>query len=248
MTAVSLIRASLQPAGTITSNGLVGEYYEYDIDLPIDTTAGGGIVAGGNGLLQAVLKVTDETYKQNSMSIQLNVDNTLPTGVWNYNNDLSDQAGIFSFYGNETNGGDYLLIGSAEDTGTISGIDRVEVYFVKSGKFYNPSVDNSTVENDTQAVTTSSIADMTGTPQIIPYTTGSAYIINVDNRSERGLYDTDPTDGDSDGFQESLRSKGTYDEWFVYFDAEKFPDGPMDMYTLVYDTAGNVAYEQWISR
>jgi len=230
--------------GTITPNGLVGDYYEYDIDLPINTTAAGGIVAGGNGILQAVLKVTDETFKQNTMSIQLNVDNTVPTGVWNYNSDLPDQAGIYSFFGNETDGGDYLLIGSAEDTGTISGIDRVEVYFVKNGKFYNPSIDNSTIENDTLAVTNSSVADMTGTPQMIPYTTASPYIINVDNRTERGIYDTDLVDGDNDGFQENLKSKGTFDEWFVYYDTKKFPDGPMDMYTVVYDTAGNYAYEQ----
>ncbi len=228
--------------GTVTDNGVVSGYYEYDIDLPIDTTDTGGIVSGGNGLLQLVLKVTDETYKQNSQSIQLNVDNTLPTGIWNYNSDLTDQAGVYTFSGNATNGGDYLLIGSAEDSGTISGVEKVDVFFVKDGNFYNPT-DGSTV---TTTGNTSTVADMTGTDQSIPYPPAISYddlVISIDNRSERGIYDTDPTDGDQDGFEESLRSKGTYEEWFVYFDTEVFPDGPMDLYYVVYDTAGNMSYE-----
>ncbi|MBN2511019.1 MAG: hypothetical protein JXB03_12115, partial [Spirochaetales bacterium] len=173
-----------------------------------------------------------------SLSIQLNVDNTLPTGEFNYNDDLADTGGIYSFYGNATDGGDYLLIGSAEDAGTISGIESVQVYFVKGGNFYNPTTGATT------AVTTADVPDMTGTPVTIPFITDAAYIIDVDKRSERGLYDSDLTDGDQDGFQESLRSMGTFDQWYVYFDTTVFPDGPMDMYTVVYDEAGNYAYEQ----
>ena len=225
--------------GTITDQGLVSGYLEYDFSINVDTTAAGGIVTGGNGILQVVLKAIDETFKQSTVSIQLNVDNTLPTGVFNYNNDLADVGGIYPFYGNAGSGGDYLLIGSAEDTGTISGIESIQVYFVKGGNFYNPKTGAMT------AVTTASVPNMTGTPvPNTPYTTDASYIINVDKRSERGLYDTDPTDGDNDGFQESLRSMGTFDQWFVYFDTTVFPDGPMDMYTVVYDAAGNYAFEQ----
>jgi hypothetical protein len=227
--------------GSVTDNGLVEGYYEYDIELDIDTSSTGGIVAGGNGILQTVLRVTDETFKQNTMSIQFNVDNTLPMGVFNYKDDLayigSPPDEIYSFYGDESSGGDYLLIGSAEDTGTISGIESVRVYFVKGGNFYNPST------GVTSAVSSATVSDMSGTDQLIPFTENPSLIIDVDKRSERGIYDSDPSDGDADGFQESLLSKGTYDEWFVYFDTSVFPDGPMDMYTVVYDTAGNYAHD-----
>jgi hypothetical protein len=189
-----------------------------------------------------VLKVTDETFKQNTYSLQLNVDNTLPTGLFNYNDDLPffgpPANKTYSFFGNAGLGGDYLLIGSAEDTGTISGVESIQVYFVKGGNFYNPKTGATT------GTSTASVPDMTGTPQVIPFTQDPALLIDIDNRSERGIYDTDPVDGDNDGFEESLRSKGTFDEWFVYFDAAVLPDGPMDMYTVVYDTAGNYAFEQ----
>ena len=228
--------------GSVTDNGLVDGYYEYDLELELDTTAAGGIVPGGNGILQAVLRVTDQTFKQNTLSIQLNVDNTLPTGSFNYKDDLSyigtPPAEIYSFHGNSTSGGDYLLIGSAEDTGTISGIESVRVYFVKNGNFYNPTT------GSTSAVSTADVPDMSGIEQMIPFTEDPSLLIDVDKRSERGLYDDDPADGDDDGFQESLLSKGTYDEWFVYFDTSIFPDGPMDMYTLVYDTAGNYVHQR----
>ncbi|MDC7234101.1 MAG: Ig-like domain-containing protein [Spirochaetales bacterium] len=228
--------------GVITENGLQGGYYEYDIDINVDTTNAGGIVSGGNGILQTVFKVTDETIKQNSLSLQLNVDNTLPTGEFNYNDSLNyfgpEANKVYSFDGNAALGGNYMLIGSSEDVGTISGVEGIEVFFVKSGNFYNPKTGATT------AVSNANLPDMSGVEASVPYTTDSSYFIDINTRSERGIYDTDPNDGDDDGFQESLKSKGTYDEWYVFFDTTVFPDGPMDLYTVVRDTAGNKAYEK----
>ena len=240
----------------IGDNGLVGSYYQYDIDIDVDTTSA---VTDGNGILSIVLKVTDETYKQSTYSMTLNVDNTLPTGVWNYNSALTSISDLYTFSGNDPDTDDCMLIGSVKDTGTISGVARVEVYFVKNGNFISP-----VTQNDTLSTTgySANIADMSGTEVGIPFiqtpieddyaTTAeyesalalfNNYVISIDNRYERGIYDDDAEYGDNDGFQESLKSKGDYDEWYVYIDSTILPDGPLDLYYLVYDTAGNVSYE-----
>jgi hypothetical protein len=111
---------------TITYTGATNPY-AYRIVIPIDTTT---VVSGGNGTLQVSLKVTDKTYKQTTQPVQYSVDNTLPEVAWNLPATLSYQGSIpneiYSFYGSGSTINNELF-GKASDTGTISGIAKVNV-------------------------------------------------------------------------------------------------------------------------
>jgi hypothetical protein len=226
------------------------------------------------------------------------------------------------------------FIGSATDTGTISGIDYILVYFVKNGNtFWSPrrsGVSTSTTGNtavvrgtdidlnfDGDAVDTGEnvgvdatipVAPLTLDPVgmvtatydslatdrmslqcsalvgnmdiqpgwIIEFTGGTQrsinafnnvsgtvswlsplpavpadasihishllYSVRIDKRTELGSYDNVAGIGDGDGFQESLKPKTGYDEWLSYFDTSALPEGPITLYFLVYDEAGNRVY------
>ena len=232
--------------GTVTGEGTVNSLKSYGISVDVDTTT--TAVAGGNGILQIVLKITDATFKQSTTSIELNVDNTLPVTTWNYNNSLTYTGTppneIYTFSGNATDGGSYMLIGDATDSGTISGINKLHVYFVKDNQFQSPidANDDQVPDFAPTATSNSTVADSTGTDQSIPFTENANYLIVIDSRLEQGQFDTVGGVGDQDGFEENLKSKGTFDEWFVYFDSKVFPDGPIDIYFVAYDEAGNKSY------
>lgn len=80
----------------------------------------------------------------------------------------------------------------------------------------------------------------------VPYTsaaypaggTGPAYAIRIDKRTELGANDGNEN-GDGDGFQESLKDKGGFDEWFAYFNTTLLPNGPLTVYYVVNDENGN---------
>jgi len=241
--------------GTITipngSNPQTDGFYSYDIDVPIDTTDT-NIVPDGNGILQVILKVVDQTYKQNSTSLELNADNTPPTGEWDYNSSLPYEGTppdeVYTFEGNQSEGGSYMVLGSAEDSGTISGIQKIDVYFIKDedndgtpDNFYSP-VDGTATEITTDDFYNDIYNQNGQSASNVPYPDDTTNIISINTRSERAIYDSDNELGDEDGYQEYLASKGTYDEWFAYFDTTVFPDGPIDVYYVVYDTAQNRSY------
>lgn len=232
-----------QAGYSITPSG-AGPYI-YDIDIPVDTTTA---IAGGNGVMNIQLSVTDQTNKQQSESLSYNVDNNLPTIHWNEDDvgtllDLpfigTPPNEVYNFKGKESSGaGDdaYKVLGAAIDSGSISGISKVNVYFVKGGSFWSP------IDGASTAVANSDIADDTGTPVSIPFTENSSYVITIDNRIEQGLFDQEGGIGDFDGFQESLKAKAGYDEWYSFFDTTQLPDGPIDIYAVAYDEAGNISY------
>ena len=220
--------------------------FTYDFSRPIDTTAYDG--ADDSGILNIVIQVSDETYKQSNYSLSLNVDNSPPAVSWN------DPARIpyigippneiYDFFGdNDTAGSQNQLFGSATDSGLVSGIGKINVYFVKNGNFESPkaAVAPSAV---TLSVAGDELYDEAGTAVAtgIPFTEDSDYIITIDNRIENGAYDQVSGVGDEDGFQESLKAKSGYDEWYAYFDTAELPDGPIDVYYVAYDDAGNKSY------
>lgn len=233
----------------ITDQGTTNPY-KYYIEIPIDTTSIDDPIStlvGGNGLLSIQLSITDQTNKQNSESITYSVDNNLPTIHWNEDGsgvlqDLPFIPGIppiYTFKGNSgTSDADdaYKVLGAAIDSGTISGISKVNVYFVKAGSFYSP------VDGASTAVVNSDIADDTGTPVSIPFTENISYVITIDNRIEQGIFDQTADIGDFDGFQESLKVKSGYDEWYSFYDTTQLPDGPLEIYAVAYDEAGNMSY------
>ena len=245
-------------SGDITGPSGTGPY-TYDISIDIDTTDT-GIVLGGNGLLDIQISVTDRTNKQSSTSVSYSVDNTLPKVAWNEDGDgtLLDlpfiTGPVYTFKGNENTGESddaYKVLGAAEDSGTISGIEKVNVYFVKdvSGTLYFMSPVDSETYTDLAVGSSYAVIDDdgdSGTAGVsIPFTENSNYIITIDNRIEQGTFDDQdlyPGIGDGDGFNESLKTKEGYDEWYSFFDTKELLDGPLNIYAVAYDEAGNMSY------
>ena len=142
--------ASFQPIEDIAGYQIIDagttNPYQYRIKIPVNTATA---VAGGNGNLDIVLKITDQTYKQTTRTVQYRVDNTLPEVAWNltgtppnlvaklpFQDSIPDE--IYSFLGDGSTNSN-LLFGKASDSGEISGIARIDVYFVKDGSdFINP--------------------------------------------------------------------------------------------------------------
>ncbi|MBI9097457.1 MAG: Ig-like domain repeat protein [Spirochaetaceae bacterium] len=172
----------------------------------------------GDGSMTLYIRIEDTVGKITDKTLAINVDTVEPTGVWDYNNELTKVAGITSLDGTNTK-----VVGSVEDTGDISNVDRVDVFFVKGSDFHSPRATAST------AISGNSIP------------TDSSYIISVDNRFEIDSDSESP--GDNDDFLEGLRSKGTYDEWYAYLNSTILPDGPIDVHFASYDGSGNRSIE-----
>ena len=187
---------------------------DYDLHVSIDSAAH----IATSGILYLRVKVVDNANFQKLNYINLNVDNVFPGGA--YTGDASDihGSGLFS-----------RVQGTATDSGTVSGIDRIEVYFVRGGLVYNP------LTGETTTVGAKDFEDGSGS---VPYTTDAAYKINIDNIYEQGLGDSGGN-GDGDGFNESLTVAGSTYNWWAEFDSTKIPDGTIDIRYVVFDHAGN---------
>jgi hypothetical protein len=236
----------------------VGDKKRYAFSQVIDTkTVNGAAFAGGSGVLYVVLKATDATYKQNQVNLNFSVDNIIPTAAWNLPASLVPISGtvgsgteIYGFAG--AGGTSARVYGRAIDTGAISGIDHVDVYFVKGANLVDPKTGGTTAA--ATSALSDQLCDQSGVPQAgVPYTTdaygpggsGTHYAIRIDKRTELGQFDSNGTLGDGDGFNESLQAKTgspNYDEWYSYFDSTKLPDGPLYVYFVAYDEAGNKSY------
>jgi hypothetical protein len=250
----NFVAVSSVAGATISGDVGSGNPYTYRIAIPVNTATA---VAGGNGDLQISLKVTDQTFKQTTSSLTYHVDNTLPTTAWDTPAQLTNvSGGIYSFSGSSTSGAGNItanmVYGQAIDSGTISGVDHIDVYFVKNGnQLYDPK--NGGFTTATNSVSGDLLYNQGGTVATgVPFTQDAwtsanaadphHYAIRIDKRTELGQFDTNPSLGDGDGFQESLKAKSGYDEWYAYFNSTKLPDGPMTTYFVAYDQAGNKRY------
>jgi len=185
---------------------------DYSISQSIDTTA----YIPTSGILPLKLKVVDNASNSTDTSINLNVDNILPTGSW---------TGVL----NDITGVAFKVQGEALDSGTVSGIDKVEVYFVRSGNVYNPSlVDTSIV------VGTADFGDGNGSVQ---YPASGSYKITINDLDELG--NDGGANGDGDTFNESLTLSGSTYSWWAEFNSGNIPDGILEMHYVVWDKSGN---------
>ena len=187
---------------------------DYDLHVSIDSADH----IAFSGILYLRVKVVDNANFQKLNYINLNVDNVYPGAA--YTGDASDiyGSGLFS-----------RVQGTATDSGAVSGIDRIEVYFVRSGLVYTP------LTGATTPVGSKDFGDGSGS---VPYTTDAAYKINIDNIYEQGLGDSGGN-GDGDGFNESLTIAGSTYNWWAEFDSTKIPDGTVDIHYVAFDHAGN---------
>lgn len=231
--------------------------YRYRVQIPVDTTTA---VAGGNGLLNVILKLTDKTFKQTQVSLEYSVDNTRPELMWNVPSTIpfigSAPSEVYTFRGGPSDA-DRInqLFGKAIDSGLVAGIGRVDVYFVKGGNILSPRVAGQTLAPTSASLYRSGL-DRNGdgdyvdaneyppaaAPSSVPWTDEAAWVVRIDSRTELGQFDANETLGDQDGFNESLRAKVGYDEWYAFFDTRVLPDGPLQVYFVAYDEAGNASY------
>jgi len=230
----------------------------FELDTNSATAIGGTVYQDNEGELNVIFRVTDETNQASQTTVELAVDNKRPGGVFNHNDLLTyigaDRAsGLYSFSGN--NGTANLLVGNISDAGIINGVRQVGVYFVKDmnsddlydagDKFWSPRLNQT---GTAIGATVSMYATGSSSATFVPYPVDGDYIIMVNNRTENLIYDTDPENdfGDDDGFQESLLAKTGYgyDEWKVYFDTIKLPDGPMWIFSIYEDNAGNRSFQR----
>jgi hypothetical protein len=193
----------------VTQNAL----NDYDLHIPVDTTA----YIPTSGILYLRLKVIDNANYQKLNYINLNVDNVYPDGT--YTGDASDIRGASLFS---------RVQGTATDTGAVSGIEEIHVYFVRAGNFHNPQTGGST------AVVTTDFGDGNG---LVPYPASDTYKIIIDNPLELG--NDAGGNGDGDGYDESLTVAGSTYNWWAEFDSTNISDGVIDIHYVVFDNAGN---------
>lgn len=103
----------------ITSSSTKISDTQYNISQIIDTTA----YIPTSGIFPLKLKIVDNAGNSTDNSINLNIDNIIPTGSWT--------NGVDNI--NDIHGSAFKVQGIALDPGTISGIEKIEVYFARAG-------------------------------------------------------------------------------------------------------------------
>jgi hypothetical protein len=194
-------------SGTFVQN----DVNDYSIDIPINT------IAISSGILYLRLKVVDNANYQKLEYINLNVDNVYPEGI--YTGDSLD------IYGSDVHS---RVQGTATDAESVSGIEQIQVYFVRGGSVYNPQT------GGTIGVGSTDFGDGNGS---VAYTVNPSYKIIIDNRYELG--NDSGGNGDGDGYDESLTLAGSTYNWWAEFDSTNIPDGTVDIHYVVFDNAGN---------
>jgi hypothetical protein len=185
---------------------------DYSISQSINTTS----YIPMSGVLPIKLKVVDNASNSTDTSINLNVDNILPTGTW---------TGVLE----DINGTTFNVQGQAIDSGTVSGIDKIEVYFVRAGNVYNSALADISV-----AVGANNFGDGNGS---VPYPSSDSYKIIINDPDELG--NDSGVNGDLDGYNESLTLSGSTYSWWAELNSENIPDGTIDLHYVVWDKAGN---------
>ncbi len=185
----------------------------YSINTVIDTSDIPDVGAVNSGDITLRLKVTDSTNYQSLYSLHYYIDNVEPS---------SDMAqDITNIQGSEA-----VLYGEANDLGSVSGVNRIAVYFEKDGNFYNPRNGSAT------AVTT---ADIDGIN--ITYPTDSSYLVIIDSIAET----IGGSDVDGDGINEQLHI-GNPSDWMFEIDSNLIPDGDFKIHFVVFDNSENAVY------
>ena len=215
--------------GVIVGAGISGAGAAYTLNLSVDTSAVPNVGAISSAILYMRIRVVDYSNFQTLSYINLNVDNQYPTGTWD---DVgADPMEIESNYA--------LLQGTATDTGTVSGIESVEVYFIRGGDIFNfvpdgggPGVFEAagTIDLDGDAV-----PDAPYRPALQGTETEDSFLIRIDNPLEFGGTGTP----DGDGRDESITKSGADYDWYAYFDSTPILDGAVEVHYIVFDSAGN---------
>jgi len=232
---------------TLTQDGGV---HSYDLVLDVDTTGPTGLDIG-SGILYLRIRVDDGTLNhvnQTISLINLYVDNLYPEGEWAFP-DPEDPLDLRPDP-RDINGAAALVQGTATDTGVISGIEEIHVYFVEPGspdQVYDLDWDVLPEAAALTDVVTTDFGDGGGSVSYTPdngvnldpppETIAPYYRIEIDKAIEAG--DDGGDNGDGDTFNEGITYAGGTYTWYAEFDSRVLPDGPVDLHFVVFDSAGN---------
>jgi len=220
---------TIQPAWTTAVTYVTD--YQFALDIPIDTESTLPGLAGpiSSGILYLRLRVTDYTPTGETITfINVNVDNQYPSGAWDYAVDPLEIDGTA------------LVQGTATDSGTVSGIGWIEVYFVRNIGGFDKVYDLSASDTYTDVVM-NDFGDGSGsvayTPDNGASNTPPYYRIVIDDTNEFG--NDAGGNGDGDTFNESITLAGSTYTWYADFDSTVIPDGEVDIHYVVFDSSGN---------
>ena len=199
----------------ITSSSAKINDTHYDISQSVNSVT----YISDSGILPVKLKVIDNAGNSTDTAINLNIDNLQPSG---------SRTGIKD----DVNGTSFLLQGTATDMGTVSDIDKIEVYFIRSGNEFRPNLSNTSIPVDTM--------DFNDGNRIVSYTTNPNYKIIIDDKNELG--DDTGGNGDSDSYDESLTLSGSIFTWWAKFNSINISDGTLELHYVVFDKAGNAVH------
>lgn len=102
----------------------------YDLVYPIDTSL---YFPGSSGVLYVDLYVRDASNYVNQKSFTYYVDNQVPTSSWSDSSTRPDGSNLRNGMITVNGANRTYVEGNYGDSGSVSGISRVEMYFVKSG-------------------------------------------------------------------------------------------------------------------
>lgn len=218
----------------------------YTLQVDIDTTT----YIPDSGILYLKLKAVDDTPYVVYQPISLNVDNKPPTiaGTLGYTGQTASLSGTVA-----------ALEGEMKDSGTVSGIEKVEVYLERGLKAYNPSIyydydDDATHglgkynEYGEIAMSDRDFDNGTGEVEVTAlYPSDPNAIITIDSLSEEGDDSGDGIPvgegiGDGDGYNESLSVSLGIWTWGVEIRSDNIPDGTVNVHYVIYDKGGNTAH------
>jgi hypothetical protein len=194
------------------------------ISVPINTLTDPLIPAAirtdKNGPISMVVKLQDDSLHFNNWTVILNLDNRYPdkndyTGLANGHDPLNLHGNLASDYSQ--------LMGTCADTGSVSGIDKVEVYLTRTSgptEYVVDLTDGSLVAKE-QA--------LFGDPGALQdYTTDEDCRIVIDTWSGDPYKDLDQVGSDV--------------KWWAKLDTLLVPDGDIDIHYVAWDKAGNAVH------
>ena len=149
------------------------------------------------------------------------MDNLYPTGSWS--TAAADPQ--------EIDGAAARVQGTATDSGAVSGIGAIEVYFMRGGQVVRIS------DGVLSAPASADFSDAGGAVASFDYAPSTAHRIRIDDENEFGSDGSG--NGDGDGYDESITIAGSTYTWWAEFDSTPIGDGAIDVHYVVYDSAGN---------
>ncbi|MCA1807527.1 MAG: hypothetical protein LC687_06750, partial [Actinobacteria bacterium] len=203
------------------------QFFVYTVQLEIDSeTVNGGVYAGTSGFYSMDIQATDNatpTPFLTQASLNIQIDNFFPFGEYTSSPNAATE--------------NYFIQGRATDvgagSGSIQGIDRVVVYFFRDGNYIN--LNGGTFESIPRTMRNAGSPGSEETAPIeelpFPEVDGVDGIVINNNEVTSDL--------DGNGYVEGWTDDGPFKDWYVRFNTNQLPDGPVDLNYVVIDRAGN---------